>query len=307
MKPSEPEPEPRDRLKLRWLFSLIRGLPRNPIYRLERRHAFFGKRWLGPAARLGFVGLAYAVFIIAGIAGEGWVESMLAAGNASAFALAALTSYAAPGVTGAAVAREFDRNTAEALFLTPRPVEDIVFAKVFGRLSGLFETYLWMLPLFLFTPRPEALGSMSGIDMSILKDIFPPMRDAQVPIGPISGWTMLIGFQSWVQGVSAVYYAGALGLAFAMLVRSGKLAIMLSYIGMLFVAGTIMGIPIVLVMGLAYGGLFWMAYLDYPAVGIAFYLFMLVVFLELIFSILIPTWALRFACRMIPKHLDAAG
>lgn len=288
------------------LLGRIRALLRDPIYRRERRHGFFGKRWLGPAARATVVGAAYAAFITVWITGgDDWGEGLRLAGTYIAGAIAAIAVYAAPGLVGAAVAAEFDDYTADSLFLTPLSRNHIVFAKLFARLTGLFELYVWVLPIFLLTPKPELIGGLTGFDIAEIVPFLPSLETARMPAEPYSVWSVLIGLKDWLQGLTAVYYSGAVGMAAAMFARSGKLAIVLSYVGMLFIAGTIMGIPILLVMGGGTVGTIWLAMKGYKALGILLHLACSVIFMQILFSIVIPTIALRLCARRIDAHLDA--
>ncbi len=119
--------------------------------------------------------------------------------------------------------------------------------------------------------------------------------------------SVLLGLKAWVQGFTSVYYSGAIGLAFGLLVRSGKLAIVLSYVGVLFVAGLILMLPLLLMVVVGTGGMIWLAARGHTALGIGLNLAVTFLFFEVLLSLAVPTWTLRFFCRWIPKHLDAAG
>ncbi len=288
------------------MFSRIRKLLRDPVYRRERRHAFFGKRWLGPGARAATVGIAYGAFITAWVVGgEDWVDWARWVGNIVAFLVIGLTTYAAPGAVGAAVASEFDNHTAEALFLTPLSRNHIVFAKLFARLTGLFELYVWVLPIFLLTPRPELIGALIGLDLTLLANWIPGLGEAQLPIPPLSVTSVLLGFKNWVQAVTGLYYAGALGLASAMFARSGKLAIVLSYVGVLFIAGTVIGAPVIVVIAATVFGTVWLAANGMHGLALLLDLSVTILIMEILVSLVIPTVALRLCARRINAHLDA--
>jgi hypothetical protein len=293
------------------LIRFLLTLRQDPIYRRERRHAFFGLRWLGPAARVAVVGTAYAAFVIACATSLDRAERVAAlswVGAGVAMAVAALTQYASPGLVGTAVAAEFDHLTAEALFLTPLSVERIVFTKLLARLSGLFETYVWLLPIFLLTPRPDLASALAGFDLEVAKPLLaalsPDLAEVRMPAPPISAGGMLLGLRDWIASLTAVYYGGAIGLASALFVRSGKLALVASYVGVLFVAGTIMAVPLLLIMAAGTGGFLWLAANGQPALGVAVDVGCSVLLLELLFSVTLPSVVLRFACRRVRAHLD---